>query len=101
MVGNVASDDGIGADDRVMSDADAAEYLRAGADLHPVADFGSAKRIVEAGIAERHAVTYQAIVTDDSGTVNDDAAMMLDAQSSADDGRGADGDAANDLDQLV
>src|SRR4051795_8521410 len=67
---NIRNDDGIGADDHVIADADAAENLGAGTEFHPIADPGCAERVDPAAfVPDCYAVTDQTVIADDGVAV--------------------------------
>src|SRR5579863_5335595 len=101
IVRYVADHHGIGADDHVVADVDAAENLRARANLHAITDGGGAEWVGSPAVADRHAMADQAIIAEPRRAVDDDAAVVLDREASADDGGAADGDAAENLDPLT
>jgi hypothetical protein len=100
-VRNVADYNSVGADDDVIADAYAAQDFGPCPEMHPVADYRSAERILRAGVTECYAVTDQTIITHDSGAMNDDAAVMFDAQTAAYPGATAYTYSTEDLGELV
>jgi hypothetical protein len=101
IVRNVADDHCIRADDHVIAHGDPSENLGARTELHPVADSGCSEGIVRAAVSQRHAVTNQAIVADDAGSMDDNATMVLDGEAPADRRGRADTDAAEDFGEFV
>src|SRR5450631_1730421 len=100
-VGDVADDYCVRANDDVVADAHPPENLGAGADLNPMSQRGSPERVGVADVTQGHTVPDQTIVADDGGAVNDDAAVMFDAEAPADDGGRANRDSTGDFDELV
>jgi hypothetical protein len=101
MIGNVMNDYGIRADDDIVTHAYTPEDLGTGTALYTVTDSGRAEWIINTGIAGGNPVTDHTVIADDGRTVDDDAAMMFDAQPAADGCARVDADSAKDLDQLV
>ena len=101
IVGHISHDHGIRTYDHAVTDVNAAENLGACANLHAIADRRRAEQILVPAVADGDSMANQAIIADHARAMNDDAAMMLDTQASADTSTRADGDAANDLDQLA
>ncbi len=101
VVRDILNDHGIRAYDDVVAYSHTAQDLGTRTALDAVPQVGRAGRIVRAAVPDGHPVTDQTVITDYGSAVNDDAAMMLDAQPAADRGGRADADTANDFDELV
>src|ERR1700738_4182323 len=101
IVGNILNDHGIRTDDDVVTHTHAPQDLGASTELDTVADGRRAQWILRTGVAEGHAVTDQTVIADYGPPVNDDAAMMLDAQAPSDGCVAANTDSAKDLGELI
>ena len=82
IVGDIAEDDGIGADGNVVADANGAEKLGAGADVDAITDM---RRPTLLSIAQAHrdAVADDAIITEDGVAADDDSAYVFDDEALA------------------
>src|SRR5215472_13082765 len=72
VVGDVAENDGSGADTAVLANGDVAENLRASADNHAVFESGMALAVFLAGAAESDALVESDVVADDCRFANHD-----------------------------
>lgn len=93
--------DGICPNNDIISDVNRPQNFCTSAYVHAIAQHRSAKGICLATVSDSDPVAYEAIVADDGGSMNDDAAMMLDHESSSDLGCRSQRDSASDLDELA
>ena len=91
--GDVAEDDGAGADAGVFADGDVAEDVGGVADEDVVAEGGVALAADLAGTAQGDSLIDGDVVADDGGFADDDAHAVVDEEAAADDGAGVDLDA--------
>ena len=98
--GDIAEDDGAGADAGVFADGDVAEDVGGVADEDVVAEGGVALAGDLAGAAEGDSLIEGDVVTDDGGFADDDAHAVVDEEAAADLGAGMDFDACPEADEL-
>ena len=98
--GDVAEDDGAGADAGVFADGDVAEDVGGVADEDVVAEGGMALAADLAGAAEGDALVEGDVVADDGGFTDDDTHAVVDEEAAADDGAGVDLDAGPEAGDL-
>lgn len=80
----VADNHCIGADRNIVTHHNCAEYLRAGANIHPIPKTRGEMRLVPVAIADGNSLADYAVIADDRAAMNDDRAEMLDRQPPAD-----------------
>src|SRR5690606_4159119 len=98
--GNIAGDDGVGADRAVVADRDRAQHLGAGADRDPVADRRVALDLLEGAATQRHPVVDHHIVADLCGLADHAAHAVVDEEAPADGGARVDLDTGDRPDDL-
>ncbi len=98
--GDVAEDDGAGADAGVFADGDVAEDVGGVTDEDVVAEGGVAFAGDFAGAAEGDALIEGNVVADDGGFADDDAHAVVDEEAAADLGAGMDFNACPKADEL-
>jgi hypothetical protein len=98
--GDVAEDDGAGADAGVFADGDVAEDVGGVADEDVVAEGGVALAADLASATESNALVDRDVVPDDGGFANDDTHAVVDEEAAADDGAGVDLDAGPEAGDL-
>jgi hypothetical protein len=81
------SDNRVCSNDGIVPDRDAAQYFGSSTDFHPVANRWSPHRIVASRVSNRDPMADHAVIANDGGPVNDDAAVMFDSEASPSAGR--------------
>ena len=100
-IGNIPDDHGIGTYDYIVSHSNAPQDLRASTELDSAADRGGAQWILGAAVADGHTVADQTVIANHRRAMDDDAAVMLNAQTAPDSCGRADDNAAKNFRELV